>query len=279
MQCPLDQNMVDQQGCDPAYQRRKGMELKKYPQLPAEPAAEYVYRILRKNILIANLQPGECVSPVEVSDLLGVSRTPIQGAVVRLTGEGLMHVYPQRGSYVSHIDMRRVGESIFLRNLAEQSVMRTLCKRGISDEESMELQTNLYQQKFGFERGMYEEVFELDNAFHQLLFKMADRENTYHAIHTISADQQRVRLLKLKQGLRWQQTCGEHEGLVQVVQEKNPQLGIRLSFEHISRFAVDLESVHQAYPDYFVNWETHPLEIPSGQMEHFYIIHEKEEFG
>lgn len=250
------------------------MNLQPDPQIPSETVSDYAYRVLRKNILQAALEPGECISPIEVADILHISRTPIHNAYSRLMSDGLLNIYPQRGSYVSCIDMKRVHESVFMRNLLDQAAIRQLCSAGISDEGLIALESNLRQQNFYFMQDQPMEVFELDNAFHKLIYDLCGMEYTYRALQSISADHHRVRILKLYAHLRWTQTMDEHADMIRAIQSQDVAAGLRLSYEHVSRVAWDLESVHQAYPAYFENWEAYPPQQLGYRMEQYYNMYE-----
>lgn len=253
------------------------MRFKVYVQQPGEPAGEYAYRVLRKNILLTNLKPGECISAAEVAEALHISRTPVQGAFARLMADGLLNIFPQRGSYVSRIDIKRIGESVFMRNLAEQSVIRVLCQKGISSEGLMELESNLHQQSFSFERALYEEVFELDCRFHDVMYDLCGMGHINQALSSISADQHRVRLLKLNARIRWDQTVKEHAELIEAIRSRDAERGLRLSFEHVCRIVWDLKSVYCEYPDYFENGDDNLPDTFDYRLSHYYTMCEEGE--
>ena len=75
------------------------------PRQPDENNRAYAYRILRKNIMNSQLQPGCQLSEAELSEHLVMSRTPIHEALMMLKGEWLVDVLPQRGSIVSKISI------------------------------------------------------------------------------------------------------------------------------------------------------------------------------
>lgn len=76
----------------------------------ARPAA--VYDGLRHRILGLDLAPGASIDEREVVETYGVSRTPVREAFVRLAGEGLIDLLPNRGARVSSLDLVRLQEHL-----------------------------------------------------------------------------------------------------------------------------------------------------------------------
>jgi DNA-binding GntR family transcriptional regulator len=64
-----------------------------------------VTNLLRKRILQFDLKPGEMIDEVSVAKRMGVSRTPIREAVIRLAGENLVELIPNRGARVTTINL------------------------------------------------------------------------------------------------------------------------------------------------------------------------------
>lgn len=246
------------------------MDLILFPKNTSESIGEYAYRVLRKNIIQINLKPGFCLSPVEVAQVLHASRTPIHGAFARLMSDGLVDIFPQKGSYVSMIDMKRVYESIYMRNLLDQAVIRILCEKDIPEEGIVQLEANLQHQQFCHEKNLLDDVFELDNHFHESLYTLAGMEYLQQALQSIVADQHRVRFLKLHSHLRWEETMDEHRMLIQAIREKNVELGCRQSYEHVARFAVDIKSAYDQQPEFFTNWDDSYSQKFSFKLDAFY---------
>lgn len=65
---------------------------------------QYVYDVLRDEILDLALAPGSPIDEIQLSKRLSMSRTPIREALVRLAGEGLVTTLPNRSTVVSNID-------------------------------------------------------------------------------------------------------------------------------------------------------------------------------
>ncbi|PVA10353.1 GntR family transcriptional regulator [Pelagivirga sediminicola] len=66
---------------------------------------QYVYDVLRGEILDLTLAPGSPIDEIMLSERLSMSRTPIREALVRLASEGLVTALPNRSTVVSSIDL------------------------------------------------------------------------------------------------------------------------------------------------------------------------------
>ncbi|MFC5587221.1 GntR family transcriptional regulator [Nitratireductor kimnyeongensis] len=65
---------------------------------------QFVYDVLRDEILDLVLKPGAPIDEVQLAERFSMSRTPIREALVRLAGEGLVTTLPNRSTVVANID-------------------------------------------------------------------------------------------------------------------------------------------------------------------------------
>ena len=70
-----------------------------------------VHDRLRDAIVDGTLAPGEVVRDTELAEWLGVSRTPVREALLRLGGTGLVRAAPGRSTVVAEIDLDEVREA------------------------------------------------------------------------------------------------------------------------------------------------------------------------
>ena len=90
--------------------------------------AKQAYERIEDMIVRMELKPGSRISEKSLSDMLGMGRTPIREALLRLTFEGVVHVTPRSGVTISGIDtsdqfrlleVRRELENIMVRRAAQ----------------------------------------------------------------------------------------------------------------------------------------------------------------
>lgn len=86
---------------------------------------------LREFVLRGELKPGERVSELQMVERLGVSRTPVRMALVRLEEEGLLEAIPSGGFAVKAFSEREVFEAIEIRGTLEGLAARLAAERGV----------------------------------------------------------------------------------------------------------------------------------------------------
>jgi GntR family transcriptional regulator, vanillate catabolism transcriptional regulator len=87
---------------------------------------------LRELVLQGELNPGERVSELQMVERLGVSRTPVRMALVRLQEEGLLEAIPSGGFAVKTFSEREAFEAIEIRGTLEGLAARWAAERGVS---------------------------------------------------------------------------------------------------------------------------------------------------
>jgi DNA-binding GntR family transcriptional regulator len=82
-------------------------------------ASERAYEALRRDILNWDLPPGSVLAEVELSERLGVSRTPVREAVAKLVADGLADAQRGRGTVVSDVSLDDLADMFVLRRILE----------------------------------------------------------------------------------------------------------------------------------------------------------------
>jgi len=215
-----------------------------------ESISNYTYMILRNNIVALNLKPGEIISENEIASSLNVSRTPVREAFAKLVSEELLEVFPQRGTKVSHIDLKRVEEARFMRLKLEEAVVRLACE-SFPEHYLFELESNINQQEFCMTKKNYIAAFDLDNSLHEIIFKGCGKERIWNAIHFMNGDFDRIRALNVISSMNLDIVLSQHKGIVDAIKAKDSELGAKLVFEHLTKVNNDKMKLLGQYPTYF----------------------------
>lgn len=136
---------------------------------------------LRELILAGELAPGSRIVELAIVDKLGVSRTPIRSALMRLEQEGLLRALPGGGYAVREFFERDVGDAIELRGTLEGLAARLAAERGVAPERLDEAAACLAPidellRAPALDDAAFQRYAECNSRFHELLHAMADSE-------------------------------------------------------------------------------------------------------
>jgi DNA-binding GntR family transcriptional regulator len=98
-------------------------------QAVAPSAATRVYQHLKRAILERIHADGALLSEAEIAATVGVSRTPVREALLRLESEGLVALYPKRGVLVRPVSAEEIEDVIDARRLVEVHAARRAWER------------------------------------------------------------------------------------------------------------------------------------------------------
>src|ERR1700722_1556302 len=97
-------------------------------------AASRIYSELRIELVPLRRSPGEAISEAEIALSYGVSRAPVREAILRLSDEGLLEIFPQSGIFVSRIPVAALPEAIIIRKALEETTARLSAERATSSQ-------------------------------------------------------------------------------------------------------------------------------------------------
>ncbi|MDK9710158.1 GntR family transcriptional regulator [Acidaminobacter sp.] len=226
------------------------MKIDIFPQTEKTTVGEYVYDLLKMNIVRMKLEPGNRISENEISELLGVSRTPVREAFIKLSREGLLYILPQRGTYIAKIDLDQVEEARFIREVLESAVLK-IVTQGISDEFLDRLDANLEEQQKCLVTRDLSKYFELDEAFHRIIFESVNKLRTWIVIDQVNTQYKRVRILSYTFDNMINSLIEQHAQLVEAIRLKNDEKAQLVIGNHIRKLIHEQADLKARYPKYF----------------------------
>ena len=136
-----------------------------------------VFHKLREDILSGKYKENVELREAAIGEEMGVSRTPVREAFRQLELEGLLQIIPNKGAYVTGITVKDVKDIYAIRSLLEGLCARWATEN-ISREQMEEMEENIYLSEFHAGKGHAEQLAELDNRFHDILYE-ASNSNMY----------------------------------------------------------------------------------------------------
>src|SRR5215218_7099701 len=91
--------------------------------------AEQARTLLRRSILNGVYGPGQRLKEMEISRVLGISRSPVREAIQGLANEGLVRIAPQKGAFVANLNATEVAELYEVREALEIMAVRLAAER------------------------------------------------------------------------------------------------------------------------------------------------------
>ena len=219
---------------------------------PGESQKAYAGRIIRERIISMTLEPGRIISENELSQLLGISRTPVREALSDLVKTQIIEIMPQRGCRVAFIDYNRIEEARFARQTLETAILPKVCSK-LTPESLSELHQILSrQEKASGESSEIGTVFmHLDNLFHAKLFEIADMAATHQMLSEMQIHFDRVRHIALSIG-KGEELVREHHAILAAIEKGDICLAQALMASHLTTVTIDRTSILQAYPQYII---------------------------
>ena len=206
-----------------------------------------VFQKLREDILSGRYREHEELKEVAIGEELGVSRTPVREAFRQLELEGLIQIVPNRGAYVTGITAKDVKDIYMIRSLLEGLCAR-LATEKITKEQLEEMEENIYLADFHASKGHMDQMAELDNRFHDILYEACDSKMLEHLLKDYHNYVLRVRKKSLATD-RASISNNEHRLIMEAIRDKDADRAEELANAHmVKAFENMVESgIYQDY--------------------------------
>ncbi|GHU82922.1 GntR family transcriptional regulator [Clostridia bacterium] len=216
-----------------------------------ENVRDLAYSTVKEKILSWELKPGDKVSEQDLSNALGVSRTPVREALMRLSSERLVEIRPQRGTFISGIDTKEFAQERFIRLTLEFSVMRELAGKtpaAFADR----LAENIRQQRECAVTRDNAEYMELDDSFHRAFFQQTDKMLAWAAIQSMEGQCRRLRRFTLIAESDFPVLIDHHQMIMRHVLDGDLGALEGVLTVHINKLLEDLVKLKKEHGEYFI---------------------------
>jgi DNA-binding GntR family transcriptional regulator/anti-sigma regulatory factor (Ser/Thr protein kinase) len=200
---------------------------------------EQAYRHLTREILRGRWEEGASLSTYDLAKELGISRTPIVGALKRLESEGLVEIIPQVGSRVVGATSRSLQELLGLRAAVEGLAAEAAAAR-IGDAELDELGGLVQRIEQAIDQGDREACEELDATFHRRVTEASGLPHLIHAGRSAWAPL-RYQLARLPdEAVRPAEAIPEHREIYEALRRRTPKRARAAAERHAALSAARL---------------------------------------
>jgi DNA-binding GntR family transcriptional regulator len=206
-----------------------------------------VYGALRNAIVSVQFEPGRQLSENELAEWLGVSRTPVREALVRLSDERLVEIVPQLGTFVSRISVAAVADAQFVREALECAAVRLAAERATREDiAALNAIVARQEQVSDFDRW-----YVLDDELHAALFGLSGHQSAWTLAQRAEAHLNRVRRLSLPQPRYMGEMVAEHRLVVRAIERGDADAAEEALRHHLRMVLSGLDDLREEHPDFF----------------------------
>jgi DNA-binding GntR family transcriptional regulator len=192
--------------------------------------SQKAYELIRRRIVDLELLPGAILDEGRLQSELGVGRTPIREALLRLSMERLVTIVPRRGIFVAEIGITDLQQIFEVRILLEAQAARLAARRG-TQAHWERMQQLLHVTGEEPDKGLT-----IDESFHQILYEATNNRLLQDTLTTLYALSRRM----------WRYLCmspsdllprlEEHRSILAALEQGNSELAGELVQAHIRAY-------------------------------------------
>jgi len=206
---------------------------------------EQVYEYLRDEIQGRNLLPGSTINLNQISQQLGISKTPLRDAIIQLEIEGFVTILPRRGVTVKKLSLQEIKDSYEIVGALEGAVILSVFDK-ISALHISQMEKLNAEQISALESEDYDSYYKLNLDFHGVFLELSDNKAL---LNTIIPHKQRLydfpRRGYIKQ---WEQNnCAEHDQFIELLKKKDREGAANIMRDVHWSYAVQEKYILQFY--------------------------------
>ncbi|MEG0919456.1 MAG: GntR family transcriptional regulator [Anaerovoracaceae bacterium] len=217
-------------------------------------SADQIYKDLLKRIIALDIEPGAKVSENSLGTEYNVSRSVMRNIFARLNQIGFVEILPQRGTYITQIDLKYISAVLLMRLSIEKEMLQRFVNRDDNDELIELLKENVKKQQNYVTEGTYIDDFRrLDESFHGIILERGGLFNIDKLLHEPLLHLSRWRNVAVNNGFRLSQIVKEHQDILESIEKKDIDKIDVIITNHIENTIRDRDSIKKQYRKYCIN--------------------------
>jgi DNA-binding GntR family transcriptional regulator len=143
-----------------------------------------VYEELKRRLNSGSMRPGQFIDLAALGKELGMSRTPLRDAMIRLELEGFVTVYPRRGVMVRSLDLGDIRDIYQIVGALESSVVEHMALRfRTSDAERMHKLRDTMVSSLSADD--FDAYYAANLALHDVYLDLSDNKDLLRSVRTL----------------------------------------------------------------------------------------------
>ena len=176
----------------------------------------------------------------QLSEELGVSRTPVREALCRLENEGFVRTIPRRGAFVARKTKKQILEMLVVWAALESMAARLITERA-SDEEIADLRRLFASYDGDKVNAHIDEYSDTNIEFHQALFNISHCDLLSDMTENLFIHMRSIRMRTIHESNRANRSIKDHLHIIEALEARDADLAERLVRQHTMDLAAHVE--------------------------------------
>jgi DNA-binding GntR family transcriptional regulator len=208
---------------------------------------DLAYRTMRERILDNEWAPGFRALEQELALSLGMSRTPVREALIRLSKEGLVEVVPRHGMRVLPVSASDMDEIYQILGSLEATAAEQVALRKPTAKEVAPLEAASRAMDTALRRDDLEAWAEADERFHRHLVELCGNRLLAATVYNFWDRAHRARMFTLRLRPKPTHSTREHLELVRAIRRGDAQAAREIHRAHRERGRSELTAILERY--------------------------------
>jgi len=203
--------------------------------------SDKAYHLIKHKIVTLELPPSSLIDEQQLTEELGIGRTPVREALRQLAAEKLVTIVPRRGAFVADISITDLQKLFEVRAMLEGFCARLAVQRITLDQiAQMEV---ILQDMEKVENGNTRALMDIDERFHGLLYQAADNEFLAEELNRLYDLSLRLWHLALNSMGDVQDTIEQHREIAEALKANDEAQTELLIRQHVTQFQQKIRAV------------------------------------
>jgi DNA-binding GntR family transcriptional regulator len=186
---------------------------------------EHIYEVLKNGITAMNIYDEGAdlrLDERQMSEQLGISRTPIREALARLEQEGFIEIQPRRGVFIKRKSLQEILEMITVWAALESMAARLACEHA-SDAEIATLRSALPSYRKDELRAHIDEYSEANISFHQRILELGRCRLLKDIADGLFLHMRAIRERAMAEGDRVRRSIEDHMHIIEAIESRDAE--------------------------------------------------------
>lgn len=191
---------------------------------------EIAFEEIKKSILNYELLPGQAIYERDLSEKLGISRTPIREALSLLERENWIVSKPRVGTFINEITEEQVLEVMEIRIMFDRYSLEKICGN-ITPEQIKRLEGYIEEQEKN--KTNHQKFIDLDKEFHSQIVLLTKNERLEKWFEEIGDQIRWFGLKAITKESRIEETISEHKEIIEALKSQDINQLLKASNTHV----------------------------------------------